>query len=278
VLKSLPPNDDSEAAPEDDDAKKIDAMTGLNDCAATSGARSLDGEQVAVVCTGRDGTQRLRVGQFGKDVREVAGLQGKTLTRPTFPPGSTNNRVGYEVWTVADGRNVVRVHRNGDIWQPTGVDASQLFNSKLVGRGGKISTFRLSRDGVRAAIVVEGKLIVCTVLRTGDQVQLVSPTVITNGLENVHDVDWTSQTQMAVIFDQDNDGNADNIATVSVDGLYSTPMPTTNMSPPLTNIAAAPGQPFIAVSDKSTFTSVSSGSSWIPLGNLGQDAVPFYAG
>ncbi|WP_169526835.1 LpqB family beta-propeller domain-containing protein [Sciscionella marina] len=272
VLKAFTPSSDSGAGGKDD-ASKIDATAGLSDCQAVSGARSLDGDQLAMVCAGRDKRERIRIGTFGKSVREVPDLAETEFTRPTWTAGSPQSQVGYEVWTVADGHRILRLHRDGESWQVTEVDAGQLFDQ--FGQGAAISDLRLSRDGIHAAAIVDGKLVVSTVLRNADgQAQLSAPTQIGYNLANVSDLDWVSQTQLVVVSGR----NADSLTTVSADGLYVHNLSTTNMSPPVQRIAAAPGQQFLAVASGSTFSSTQGGDSWVPLGSSSKGADPFYPG
>lgn len=257
-----------------DQNDQLEAMSGVADCQAESAARSLDGEQLAVTCTGRDRRQHLRIGEFGKTASEVRKVAARRLTRPTWTVGSPQSQVGYEAWTVADGHKVERLHRDGKRWRATKVDTGQL--RKRFGKDSHISKLRLSRDGVRAALIVNGKLVICTVQREADgDVQLVHPLQIGGKLgDTVSDVDWASRSRLVAV-----SGEAkDQLSTVSADGLYANQVDTTNMTAPIEHIAAAPGQPYIAVANGTTFTSSSNGDSWIPVSEVPKGADPFYAG
>ena len=92
------------------------------------------------------GHPQLRVGPAGGELA-VAPLDAVTMTRPTWRTSGT------EVWTVIDGRTVVGVALSGagpPLTYP--VDATELT------RLGPISQLRLSRDGVRVAAVIGGRL------------------------------------------------------------------------------------------------------------------------
>lgn len=272
VLKPLRTSGEQSSAAKDDQAK-IDATTGLGDCQAVSGSRSLDGQQLAMVCAGRDRRQHIRIGEFGKSVHEIPNLANQGFTRPTWTAGSPQSQVGYEVWTVAGGRDIVRLHRNGDQWQQTRVDASELFGK--FGAGASISELRLSRDGIHAAAIVNGRLVISTVLRDSDgQAKLTFPVELSNKLQSVSKVDWVDQNQLMVVSGRE----ADTLSTVSADGLYTLSMSTTNMSPPVEHIATAPGQSNLAVASGATFSNSQGGDSWIPLGDVPKGAEPFYPG
>lgn len=103
--------------------------------------------------------RRLLVGKAEGAPQEL--VQARSLTRPTW---SGDARALY---TVADGKDVKRFIRSGQsgnlVEEP--VDAREV---QKLGEDSRISMFRVSRDGVRAALLVDGRVYV-TVLHDGER-------------------------------------------------------------------------------------------------------------
>jgi hypothetical protein len=195
----------------------------------TSASLSGDGQRLAAVS--RAGGRQLLVGRGGGPLLPT-GVQGNTLTRPSWAPS------GAEVWTVRNATSVVRV-----VLDPSGQPSvAPLDDSALTGLG-QINDLRLSGDGMRLAAVVGGMLVVAAVARspsgsvTVRNARMLLPTKLTS----LTAVDWRATDQIAVAGRRPDSA----VALVSVDGLDLHPLPTTNLTPPVTSIATGPGRPLL---------------------------------
>ena len=156
------------------------AGTGNGQFTVLSAARSNpDGELLAAVVAG----PQLRVGPFDGDLAAVGldtALNAATMTRPTWRPSGT------EAWTVINGRTVVAVALSG-----TSPPLTYFVNATELTQLGPISQLRLSRDGVRVAAVISGRLVVAAVVTESGRVSLRHPQVLRDGnLPLTASVDW----------------------------------------------------------------------------------------
>ncbi len=226
---------------------------GSGEYQVVSAAQSLDGTELAVV--GRvDGGVRLRVGNL-EEPSAVVDLPASTLTRPTWLPSGRAGEPSTEVWTVADGANVVRVIKTDAGWIANAVNASELAQF------GVLTDLRLSRDGTRVAAVVGGRLVVAAVVRGTDssvslrQARNLQPTVL--GTATVA-VDWLAQdvlvasTSLATL----------PIAKVNVDGLKIERYNTSNLTVPVGSVTAAPGRNVVAVDQSGLWSAGDVGDVW----------------
>jgi hypothetical protein len=233
-----------------------------------SAAQSIDGTQLAVVERTNQGLQ-LKVGGIDEGLRPV--LNATTdMTRPTWQFGLTTNQIGNEVWTVADGA-VVRTSRTKEnTWSNLPVDQGELALY------GKITELRLSRDGVRVAVVAGGKLYVGAVARTdgGTTVKIAAPKLLPM-VSNVVGVDWLDQNTVAVAT---NTASAP-VWRVPIDGVDAESYSLANLTLPLTAITAEPSRS-VVVTDAVGMWAVSAiGQIWLPHpANQGPNARPFYPG
>ena len=95
--------------------------------------------------------RRLLVGKSEGAPQEL--LESKSLTRPTWSGDA------HALYTVADGQEIkrfVRSSRTGNLVEEP-VDAESV---ERLGPDARISMFRISRDGVRAALLIDGKVYV----------------------------------------------------------------------------------------------------------------------
>ncbi|UJW35214.1 LpqB family beta-propeller domain-containing protein [Saccharothrix sp. AJ9571] len=233
-------------------------------------AQSVDGKQLAVI-ERQDGRLWLRVGEFGSELARTE-LNGDRLSRPTWRPALTGTGEGGELWTVVDGSQVVRVLRTAQ-----GTWASQVVNADSVRSvGPDISAIRLSRDGTRAAMVVTGRLVVVSVVRTADSVSLRSPRVLQETrLSDVTDVDWANQDSLVAI----TGSTALPVVRVPVDGLRLDQFNLSNLTPPLHAITAAPSRPVVVADREGLWTASEVGEVWTPHDHsLPLDTIPFYPG
>ncbi len=178
------------------------------------------------------GVQQLRAGPYGGALGPV--LDGETLTAPTAAATRP------EVWVVRNGTDIYRVQPGGT--PPRRVDATTLPSV------GRTEVLQLSPDGVRAAVVADGRLYVGTVVRDeeGGGVALRDLRGIAPTLSPVVDVAWRDSEELLVLAgDADEDQTVPylvgldgwGVDDVSVSGLPSQP----------TSVAAAPTrQPLVS--------------------------------
>lgn len=251
------------------DGSAIQGPAGQGVYQVVSAAQSIDGRQLAIV-ENADGRQQLRIGAFGAAAQQV-NLFGGTLTRPTWRPTATADGTSGEVWTVVDGSSVVRVLRTSD-----GGWTGQAVNAEEVLAVGQISVLRLSRDGARAAIVVNGQLLVASVVRTQDAVTLRSPRILQMGtLSGVVGVDWLSQDSLVAATTMPSQP----VVKVPIDGLRMDTFNSSNLTPPVYAITAAPGRPIVVADAGGLWTASDVGEVWRPHPHsLGSKVAPFYPG
>jgi Lipoprotein LpqB beta-propeller domain/Sporulation and spore germination len=206
---------------------------GLSSAAVWADARTgalafLAGVRVA------DGRASLLAGPYGGDLAEV--LSGSALTVPTVAATRA------EAWVVRDGAEVVRVPSGGS---PQAVNAATLPGL------GRTMALKLSPDGVRAAVVVDGPegptLYVGTVVRAEDGgVALRDLRQVAPSLSRVVDVTWRDSGELLVLA---GDAGQDRIVPyeVGVDGWGLTSVPTSGLPSQPTSIGAAPSrQPLVS--------------------------------
>jgi hypothetical protein len=191
------------------------------------------------------------------------------------------------VWSVADGTTVVRATRAGPpgAVRPLPVDASGLIAAGVTaapGALGPLSALRISPDGARVALVSGGRVLVAAIARDGaGNARLGSVAALRpESLDQVLDVGWTRTDQIVAV------GNrADRPVTlVSVDGLDLESLSTTNITPPVTAVAARPGRPLVVADQGGTWTLPLGGESgsgtdvWQAVPGFGASTVPAYPG
>lgn len=202
-----------------------------------SAALSTDGTLVAGVAdTGRpapEPSSALMIGGYDSGAFPVA--EGQSITRPTW--GVDNNAA----WAVIDGTNVIRASRdpaNGQV-SVLPVDAGA-----VTALGSRITDLRLSRDGVRAAMIVDGLVYVATVVRQANGTySLVSPKAVANGLgSDALALDWSTGDAVVVV----------RIATdvpvvqVTTDGSRLDALPSRNLTAPVLSVDASTTTEFVA--------------------------------
>ncbi|SDG68857.1 LpqB family beta-propeller domain-containing protein [Klenkia brasiliensis] len=205
---------------------------GLVSAAVTADARTNElGTTVAVAVVG--GSTTLLAGPYGGDLTAV--LTAGSFTVPTV------SATREEVWTVRDGTEVIRVPATGS---PQTVSATTLPGL------GPARVFRLSPDGVRAAVVVDGpdggQLLVGTVVRDDDQVAVRDLRAVAPDLSQVVDVAWRTASSLVVLAGaRDEDGTGP--YTVGVDGWGLDALSSAGLPAQPTAVAAAPSRPVLVV-------------------------------
>jgi Lipoprotein LpqB beta-propeller domain/Sporulation and spore germination len=237
---------------------------GNGELSVQSAAAAPDGRRLAVVVA--DGS-RVRLMAGGPDGGAApVGPEASRMTRPSWAPS------GAEVWTVADSTQVTRALLDGEgAPRMARVDAAPLSNM------GPIDDLRLSRDGLRLVAVVRGRLYTAAVARgAGGDVAIrnVRP-LRTADLQDVVAADWRA-AETIVAISRSGEGL---VSQMSVDGLTRDSVPSSNLTPPLRAVAAAPNRP-VLVTDQGGVWSFAGGDfeTWRQVVGGVPDAVPLYPG
>ncbi|GAB3128957.1 MtrAB system accessory lipoprotein LpqB [Tsukamurella serpentis] len=188
------------------------------------------GRQVAAVLDsgsrGGPGTA-LMLGPYGGVPTQV--LTAGSMTRPSWAPDDIG------VWTVLDGNRVVRLRQE----QTTGEVTTSDVDSREVAATapGPITELRLSRDGVRVALVVGGRVLVGVVQTAPNGQARIThlQSVVTDRELAATSVDW--QTGDSFVIGRT---TADSpVLSVHYDVGDVVALPSRNLSPPVTSIAAS---------------------------------------
>ncbi|TWH20520.1 LpqB family beta-propeller domain-containing protein [Prauserella rugosa] len=249
----------------------IEGPAGAGNYRVQSAAQSLGGDQLAIVeQAGRD--VRLRVGLYGEQAQQV-DVDAESLTRPTWLPATTRGEQSREVWTVSGGERVLQVVPDGE-----GRWVAQSVNSAEIAPMGEITELRLSRDGTRAAMIVDGKVVVAAVVRDTESrtsVSLRAPRVLQgDDLSDAVALDWNGQDTLVVATRSESRP----VLRVPVDGLRIDQFNSSNLIAPMRGITAAPGRPTVVADATGLWTASDLGDVWRPHDQRSPDAVPFYPG
>lgn len=250
------------------DGVPIPGPAGDGEIRVHSAAQSFDGNTLAVVHEVQNG-MRLRIGAFGQGLDQV-DLEAASLTRPTWLLGTTN-APSNEVWTVQNGVTVIRVVRTGSgSWSAGSVNAAELRTF------GTITDLRLSRDGVRLAAVASGQVVVASVVRTGDSVTVHSPRTLQGAdVTNVVGVDWRNQDTVVVATSQPTRP----VLNIAVDGFTVEPYDSSNLSSPVSAVAAAPDRDIVVTDNVGMWTASDALQIWrLQPQHQVPGARPFYPG
>ncbi|WP_408633151.1 MtrAB system accessory lipoprotein LpqB [Mycobacterium hippophais] len=201
----------------------------------TSAAVSRSGQDAASVVVLRPGApdmlSSLWIGPLGGAAGQA--LEARSLTRPSW---SLDNAV----WVVVDGNNVVRVIRDAS-GQPARipVDVAPVATKFP----GPISELQLSRDGTRAAMVIEGQVILAGVEQTPTgQFLLNYPRRLGFGLGNtVVSLSWRTGDDIVV----SRRDPQHPVSYVNLDGVNSDG-PSRNLLMPVTTVAANPSTVYVS--------------------------------
>lgn len=231
-------------------------------------AESADGTELATVTQDQSGVQ-LRVGGVNQPEVAVKNLTASQFTRPSWTPSDSAGDPSRALWTVADGTVLRVVSTPQNSWVATPVDASALTQY------GPITDLRLSRDGVRVAVVAGGNLLVGSVVVDQGTVSIQQVRLLEPLLNTVTKVDWLRQDQLVIATGQPGAP----VQTLSVDGLNLDTYTPANLSSAVTDVAASDGPPVLAVDGAGLWQSPGINEAWQP-GQPPQPAgaIPFYPG
>lgn len=201
----------------------------------TAAAVSRTGQEVASIVTMRAGAPEMAssmwVGALGGNAAQV--LDAKNLSRPSWS-------LDDAVWVVIDGNNVVRVIQDAS-GQPARIPVDSTSVSSRF--PGVITELQLSRDGTRAALVVEGQVILTGVEQTpGGGYALTYPRRLGFGLrDTVVSLAWRTGDDIVV----SRTDPQHPVSYVNLDGVNSDG-PSGNLVMPVTTVAANPSTVYVA--------------------------------
>jgi Lipoprotein LpqB beta-propeller domain/Sporulation and spore germination len=188
---------------------------------------------------------RLLAGPYDGELVEVT--TSDSFTPPTV--AATRN----EAWTVRGGSQILRV--------PSGAEpAPQLVEADTLSALGRTTALKLSPDGVRAALVVDGTLRRGLVVRTDDGVALRDLQVVHPDLSGVVDVAWQDSGHLVVLAEDDSD---DRVVPweVGIDGWGLQELPVSGLPDEPTAIAMAPTKRMlVSVREERTIWQLSGGT------------------
>jgi Lipoprotein LpqB beta-propeller domain/Sporulation and spore germination len=199
-------------------------------------ALSRSGRDVASVVVLRpgqpDAAASLWLGPLGGDGGEAT--DGHTITRPSWA-------LDDAVWVVVDGINVVRVIQDVTSGQPARipVDAT-VVATKFPG---PITELQLSRDGTRAAMVIDGQVVLATVEQTPHgEYALTYPRRLGYGLgKSAVSLSWRTGDDIVV----SRTDPQHPVSYVNLDGVNSDG-PNRNLLVPVSTVAANPSTVYVA--------------------------------
>ncbi|NLE80682.1 MAG: MtrAB system accessory protein LpqB [Rhodococcus sp.] len=198
---------------------------------------SANGDLVAAVSdTGRappEPTNALMVGTYGQAA--APALEGGAITRPTWAPD------GSAVWAVINGNTVVRVLRDPGTGRLSVVNVEA---GEVASLGTNITEMRLSRDGVRAALIVDGKVYTAVVVEGPDGTfSLTNPRPVALGLGSpALSLDWSDGKSIVVA----RAANDTPVVQVAVDGSRMDALPSRNLTTPVISVDASSSTEFVA--------------------------------
>ncbi|MCH9768941.1 MAG: MtrAB system accessory protein LpqB [Actinomycetia bacterium] len=201
----------------------------------TAAALSRTGQMAASIVTLRPGApdmaSSLWAGPLGGQASEA--IDGRSLTRPTWS-------LDDAIWVVIDGINVVRVIQDAS-GQPARIPVDSIAVSTRF--PGEITELQLSRDGTRAAMVIDGRVILAGVEQTeGGGYALTFPRRLGFGLgDTVVSLSWRTGDDIVV-----SRTDAQNpVSYVNLDGVNSDG-PSQSLLMPVTTVVANPSAVYVA--------------------------------
>ena len=196
---------------------------------------SRTGQEAASIVTLRPGApdqaSSLWVGPLGGPAAQA--MDGRALSRPSWS-------LDDAIWVVVDGINVVRAIQDAS-GQPARIPVDSTAVSTRF--PGVISEMQLSRDATRAAMVIEGQVILAGVEQTpGGGFALTYPRRLGFGLGNtVVSLSWRTGDDIVV----SRTDPQHPVSYVNLDGVNSDG-PSRNLLMPVTTVAASPSTVYVA--------------------------------
>jgi hypothetical protein len=199
-----------------------------------SAAFSRKGTDVASVVkpAAPDAGAALWIGPSGGQATQAT--DGRTLSRPSWA-------LDNAVWVVVDTSSVVRVIREEASGQPARIPVDAAAVTARF--PGAITELQLSRDSTRAAMVIDGQVVLAGVEQNpGGAFALTYPRRLGFGLGNsVVSLSWRTGDDMVVT--RNDPGHP--VSYVNIDGVNSDG-PTRNLVMPVSAVAANPSSVYVA--------------------------------
>jgi hypothetical protein len=201
----------------------------------TAASLSRTGQEAASIVTLRpgapDAASSLWVGPLGGNATQA--MEGRSLSRPTWS-------LDDAIWVIVDGNNVVRAIQDAS-GQPARIPVDSTAVSTRF--PGVIAELQLSRDGTRAAMVIEGQVILAGVGQTpGGGYALTYPRRLGFGLGNTA-VSLSWRTGDDIVVSRTDPQHP--VSYVNLDGVNSDG-PSRNLLMPVTAVAANPSTVYVA--------------------------------
>ncbi len=219
----------------------VASLNPLATASASVGLHALRGGGLVAVVAAVAETRRpapepqtaLVVGTYDGNV--ATALEAQSVTRPSWGVD------GASVWAVVNGSTVVRVVRETGTGKLTTMNVE---SGALGAIGGPITELRLSRDGVRAAMIIDGKVYVATVVQMPDGAySLTSPRAIAHGLGGpAISLDWSTGDTVVVA----RGGSDVPVVQLAVDGSRMDSLPSRNLTAPVTAVDATSTTEYVA--------------------------------
>ncbi|MDF0529045.1 MtrAB system accessory lipoprotein LpqB [Tsukamurella sp. 8F] len=196
------------------------------------------GRRVAAVLDtrdrGPDQAASLLVGAYGGVPTQV--LTARSMTRPSWMPDDAT------LWTVLDGNRVVRLRQDQSTGEVTQMDVDS--SEVAPAAPGPITALRLSRDGVRVALVVGGKVLVGVVQQKTNGQPMIAhlQQIATDRDMSASSVDWVSGDEFVV----GRTTSDSPVLSVRYDSGDVTALPSRNLSPPVSTVAATQNDVYAA--------------------------------
>ncbi|MEY8567412.1 LpqB family beta-propeller domain-containing protein [Corynebacteriaceae bacterium 7-707] len=205
--------------------------SGQLESAASAGPYGEARGRVAAVSGRGDGERSLLVGDVGGD--PVTALTARSLSRPSWSGD------GQNLYVVADGRRVHRLESAGSGVQmdESTVDTSALDSLDI--SDPRISVFTVSRDGTRAAMLINGRLFISALQHGGDggeSVSLGTPMEVGQRVgDTALSVDWRDDGTLLV----GTRANDAPVWVVTADGSEATQLSSRNITAPVVAVGSA---------------------------------------
>jgi hypothetical protein len=202
----------------------------------TAAALSRSGQRVASVVTLQPGAPEMAASLWIGDLggAAVQSADGHSMSRPSWSLDDT-------VWVVVDGANVLRAIEEPASGQPARIPVdSSAVSTRFPG---VITDLQLSRDGTRAAMVIEGRVILASIEQTqAGQFALTYPRRLGFGLgSSVLALAWRTDDDIAVTRTDPQHP----VSYVNLDGVNSD-APSRGLVFPVSAIAASPSAVYVA--------------------------------
>jgi hypothetical protein len=205
--------------------------SGQLESAASAGAAGGEDGRIAAVSGRGDGERSLLVGDVGGD--PVTALTARSLSRPSWSGDAQN------LYVVADGRRVHRLEPTGSGIQmdESTVDTSALNSLDI--DDPRISVFTVSRDGTRAAMLINGRLFISVLQRDGDgggSMTMGTPMEVGQRVgDTALSVDWRDDGTLLV----GTRANDAPVWAVTVDGSEASLLSSRNITAPVVAVGSA---------------------------------------